>query len=114
MILFSFDHHSTLRFSLVPGPVTIQMLRDIQQDNVIIASSLMSYPMVVELRRKGITVKGGTWKIPSIMKDFKKSIDADRYIHVSNSRIDRMVARRAGFEYWTPEKFVKWYRSEYT
>ena len=104
IFLLSFDIDGTLEIGDPPGGVTMDMVRRAQEYGCLIGSS----------SDRPLSVQQSIWDKHDIQADFisgkhmlidvKVRLNAERYIHIGDTELDRQLATQAGFDFlWEHE-----------
>lgn len=102
--LISFDIDGTLEVGQPPGSVTMEMVRDAQGAGCLIGSC----------SDRTISNQQRLWEEHGITVDFTvlkhqlsvlvTQFDAEEYLHVGDTDLDRRVSQQAGFRFMPPEE----------
>ncbi len=115
MIAISFDIDGTLEVGDPPGPLTMDMVRIVQQKGFVIGSC----------SDRALSGQRALWEehdIPvhfvvgkHMLLDVKARFEADIYYHIGDREdLDRQNALRAGFEFLWPDEamLMEWFLPE--
>jgi hypothetical protein len=104
--LISFDIDGTLEVGDPPGYITIARVRQALALGYIIGSC-SDWPVSQQQRmwtKHGIPVSFTVLK--HHLERVKTEFDAEQYVHIGDTNIDRHYAERAGFAYFFPDTSV--------
>ncbi len=101
--VFSFDIDGTLEVGAPPGPISVTLIRSIQQMGHVVGSC----------SDRTLAHQRETWKELGLQEDFvalktglpsiRDRFKAGSYYHVGDSVVDRIYAEKADFTYVTPD-----------
>jgi hypothetical protein len=98
-VLVSFDIDGTMEFGDPPGPVSPEIVRALIERGCILgcASDREVSSQAALWRRHDIELSfiGGKHNLPTV----KTTFNADRYIHIGDTDLDKRYAIQAGFEF---------------
>ena len=111
-ILISFDIDGTLEVGDPPGPLTMDMVRIVQQEGFLIGScsdrTLSGQRALWDQHDIPVHFVVGKHMLP----DVKVQFEADVYYHIGDREdLDRQNALRAGFEFLWPDEamLMSWF-----
>ena len=101
--VFSFDIDGTLEIGAPPGPISVALVRTIQEMGHVIGSC----------SDRTLAHQRETWKELGLQEDFvalktdlpsiRDRFEAASYYHVGDTVVDRIYAERSGFTYVLPD-----------
>ena len=105
--LISFDIDGTMEFGDPPGRVTIQWVQQAQKQGHIVGSA-SDRPLSSQRR---LWKENGLDVIDFVilkhwLEDLKEMFEVDEYWHVGDTDMDRLIASKAGFNFFWAESFL--------
>ncbi len=104
-ILISFDIDGTLEVGDPPGPLTMDMVRILQEKGFLIGSCSDRPPSSQRTLWASHNIDVDFAVAKHLLADVKSEFSADAYYHTGDREdLDRQTALRAGFEFLWPDE----------
>ena len=99
VFLISFDIDGTLEVGDPPGQVTMEMVRRAQENGFLIGSCSDRSAASQEAIWSKHNIQADFIALKHRLDDVRGRFEADRYLHVGDTEVDRQFAEQAGFDF---------------